>query len=262
MLLKKKIYKWLKPNSGALLQERIFNEFQVALTNNHSFPNRIELPSDFGKHLPERVIEILLAKLSYREDARVLDLGYANATASHLKMIQTLGQKTNIFGADIARPNFDTTPYYRSSIIADSVHLPFSDKSFDLIWCISTMEHFGMDNSAYTETYEIAQYQDTPALLEMVRLLALGGSILLTVPYGAFEDRGWMRNYDQVSWKKLLAHITPDTETKEWYFRHTYGRGWTEVAPEELQYTGYYDQRNAGAAGLAVAYITKPLPTH
>ena len=43
------------------------------------------------------------------------------------------------------------------------------------------------------------------ALDELVRVLTPGGTLFLTVPYGAAEDHGWFRQYDRdavISWAR------------------------------------------------------------
>jgi hypothetical protein len=91
----------------------------------------------------------------------------------------------------------------------------------------------------------------------MLRLLKKSGTLLITVPYGKYEEHGWLRNYDQHRWQDLLGAARPQATVRELYFRHTYGNGWTTASPEELRYVGYYDQANAGAGGLAAALIVK-----
>ena len=143
------------------------------------------------------------------------------------------------------------------SILGDITNISLPDNSFDLIWCISTFEHFRMDNSGYTDNFSKNNGMDIQAIKEMVRLLAIGGSVLITVPYGKWEDHGWFRNYDKEHLQSLLNVIRQKTTIREWYFKHTFGSGWSMVKPDELRYVGYYDQNNSGSGGLAAIYITK-----
>ncbi len=98
---------------------------------------------------------------------------------------------------------------------------------------------------------------DLLAVREMLRILVPGGRLLISVPYGRFEDLGTQKNYDKEHWQSLLTLGKTTAEVREWYFRHTFGQGWHEVPSEELRYVGYYDQANAGAGGLAVTMMTK-----
>jgi SAM-dependent methyltransferase len=244
---------------GMKLQKNIFKEFRRATSQDCSnFPADISLPSDYGKAMPERVVEILFAKLSYRIGSNVLDVAHANAMDCHLKMLKILPQPNNITGIDIAKPYYDWSLYYKESVKDDITNTSFEDEVFDLIWCISSMEHFGMDNSSYTKDYKnVNSNMDKIAMEEMLRLLKKGGSLLVTVPYGKYEDHGWLRNYDEETWQEVLNTARKKAKVQEWYFKHTFHKGWFFVKSEELKYTGYYDQANFGTGGLAVAYITK-----
>lgn len=248
----------LQPDSKVTLQRRIAAEFDRALLlPQPDFPSRLRLPPDYGKGLPERAVELLVARLSYRSGLSVLDVGHAYATRAHLHMLRSLPEPRCLTGIDIAAPSYDTKPYYQRSISADVTASGLPDDTFDLIWCISSLEHFGMDNSAYTEQFERTQEHDARAMREMVRMLVPGGTLVVTVPYGRYEDLGTQRNYDAERWQALLSTIRPKTRVAEMYFRHTYGSGWGQADPQELRYVGYYDQANAGAGAIAVAHISK-----
>lgn len=54
------------------------------------FPTRLHLPPESGKGLPARVVELRIARLSYRHSVSVLDVGQAFARRSHLHMLRSL----------------------------------------------------------------------------------------------------------------------------------------------------------------------------
>lgn len=230
---------------------------QAAEINRDSFPSGITLPVPFGVGLNERAVELMFARLLYAPGKQVLDIGHANAKPSHLKFLAELPAPRELTGIDIAEPVYDTRPYYKKSIRADITQNPFENDTFDVIWCISTLEHFGMDISMYTDSF----IQDTglagKALSEIVRMLKPGGKLLLTVPYGRYEDLKWLINYDAAHWNRLLDVVRSRTNINEWFFRHTHDKGWHQVEPGVLVHTGYNDQFNFGAAGLAVAVMEK-----
>jgi len=43
----------------------------------------------------------------------------------------------------------------------------------------------------------------------MLRLLKKSGTLLITVPYGKYEEHGWLRNYDKHRWQELLGAARP-----------------------------------------------------
>lgn len=243
-----------KPN----LQTKIARELHRALALDQSgFPNIVVLPEFYGKGMPERTVEILMARLAYAPGKKVLDVGYANAMESHRAMVAALPTPRHLTGLDIAEPVYDAGLYYEHLAQADITRTPFDDGLFDLIWCVSALEHFGMDNSGYIKEFSRIPAMDAQAVREMLRILAPGGRILITVPYGRFEDHTTHKNYDRDHWQILLDIARQVGHVREWYFRHTHGRGWHEVPAAELQYVGYFDQANAGAGGVAVTLITK-----
>jgi SAM-dependent methyltransferase len=241
------------------MQQRIAEEFDRARAlEQPEFPACLQLPPLYAKGLPERAVELLIAWHSYRPGLRVLDVGHAYAMLCHLHMIRALPQPRRLTGVDIANPQYDSRPYYQASLIGDITRSTIPGESFDLIWCISALEHFGMDNSLYTSQFDQTSGQDARALGEMVRILAPGGTLVVTVPYGRYEDHRTMKNYDAQRWQALLETVRSKARVREMYFRHTFGAGWAQAESPELRYVGYYDQANAGAGAIAIAYITKP----
>ena len=240
------------------LQGRIFREMEAARRSPQpSFPKELRLPKDFAKSMPERAVELLLATQTYKPGARVLDVGHANAQKCHLLMLKTLAEPRRLTGIDIAPPTYDVGEYYERTISGDITRIPEADGSFDVVWCISTIEHVGLDNSAYTTDFTLEGNADMRAARELLRVVAPGGTLLLTVPYGRSENLGWSRNYDRARWQAMLDNFRPSADVHELYFRHTYGRGWEPAPPEELAYVGYYDQANYGAGAMAAVVVTR-----
>lgn len=238
------------------LQLMIFREAARGFVLEQSdFPRTLLVPRVYGQGLPERVVELLLVRTTYLPGARVLDVGHSNIMECHRLLLQTLASPKHLIGIDIASPTYDTSVLYEQSIQGDITSTPFPSGSFDVIWCVSTLEHVGMDNSVYTKNFASHQGMDRVALREMVRLLAPGGTLLVTVPFGLYENHGWFRNYDAATWQDLLSSVRGDVEVHELYFGYAPDRGWEAISPEALSSTEYHAYANAGAAGLAVALI-------
>lgn len=248
----------LAPWRSHRLQSRIFREaIDGAAALSAGFPAGATLPKPFGQGLPERVVELALARLLYKPGARILDVGHAYAMTCHRRTVAALPAPRHFTGIDIAEPTYNTRPLYESSLRADIVASQLPAASFDQVWCISTLEHFGMDNSGYTTTFTRESSLPQRALAAMLGLLKPGGILLITVPFGRFEDHGWQVVYDEERWTNLLAPALSMASLDRMYFRHTAGTGWQVVPPAELAFTGYYDQANAGAAGMAAAILTR-----
>jgi ubiquinone/menaquinone biosynthesis C-methylase UbiE len=219
------------------------------------FPSSVVLPKEYGRRMNERVIELLIAKLTYRPGAKVLDVGHANIMTAHARMLKSLPRPIDITGLDIAPASESIRALYTNSVVGNITETEFNDESFDLIWCISALEHFGMDNSVYTDQFTLDMEMDMNALKEMTRIVRKGGTIYVSVPYGKFENHGWLKNYDRIRWQKLLDVARPSSRIDELYFKYSDEHGWSTSGPEELSNTGYLDHRNTGASGLAVALV-------
>jgi len=249
----------IHPLKARLRERRIHTSARtVARMNRNAFPGTFNLPIPYARGLNERAVELAFAQLLYSRDQEVLDIGHANAKPSHLAFLSGFTCRENLTGIDIGQPVYDATRYYKQSVRADIVNHPFPENSFDVIWCISTLEHFGMDIATYNEDFTLDDQLPARALRAMLRILKPGGRILLTVPFGRYENHGWFINYDAAHWRALIDHVRNQARISEWYFAHDGDSGWRLVTGESLANTGYHDQANYGAAGLAVAVIEKP----
>jgi SAM-dependent methyltransferase len=252
------VFKKIKASiRGKRVNSKILSEVGRALELNRGNDGTIRLPAQYGRNLPERVIEILFARSYYKPGLKVLDVGCSNAMESHLRMVRNLAPPRNIVGIDISIPSERTRRYYDRFLHESIVSSRIEAGSFDLIWCISALEHFGMDNSSYTDRFILSEEMDVQAVKEMIRILAPGGRLLVTVPYGKYENHAWFRNYDGDHLRTLLAPVERHADIQASFYRHTHGTGWRVATVEELEHVGYYDQSNGGGAGLAVLTATK-----
>lgn len=239
------------------INANILSEVERALELNRGGDGTIRLPAHYGRNLPERVIEMFFARLYYKPGLKVLDVGCSNAMESHLRMVRDLAPPRNIVGIDISVPPEKTRRCYDRFLHESIVSSGVETGSFDLIWCISALEHFGMDNSSYTDRFVLSEDMDVQAVKEMVRILARRGRLLVTVPYGKYENHAWFRNYDRDHVRNLLSPMECHADLQTSYYRHTHGTGWCVATVEELEHVGYYDQANGGSAGLAVITAIK-----
>jgi len=256
--MKKHLRQFVQALRERNIQNSIVSEYRRALREgSYDFPDSILLPPHCGDGLPERVIELLLSRLSYQSQKAILDVGHAYAMECHRTMISDLSKGRSITGIDIADPAYDTAPYYIRTVKASITNAPFQNNTFDIIWCISALEHFGMDNSGYTTDSVIDGQLAERAFREMVRVLKPEGQLLVTVPYGKFENHGWFRNFDENCLTELLNSVRSDVLVHKRYFRHLRGSGWVIAKPEELVGVSYAEEGNSGAAALAAVLLTK-----
>jgi predicted SAM-dependent methyltransferase len=127
-----------------------------------------------------------------------------------------------------------------SYLFEDLRSSPFKDEWFDAIACVSVIEHVGMDNTIYSNSN--AHRESRPldylvAIRELKRIMKVGGSLFITVPFGAYEDHGWLQQFDSKLLASLITEFAPQGIDKM-FFRYTM-QGWQvsrEDACEDLSY--------------------------
>jgi SAM-dependent methyltransferase len=140
---------------------------------------------------------------------------------------------------------------------ADLRHLPYRDHWFSTVVCLSTIEHVGMDNSLYGAAGHRRFDPDVEArnsVIELSRVLAPAGTLLLSVPFGEASDRGWFRVFDERS-LRLLTDLPCWSESRVRVFRCAEG-GWREVAPEAARDAGYNEPHAGPGKRTAPAWVS------
>jgi SAM-dependent methyltransferase len=156
----------------------------------------------------ERAIEIPWALARYRGEPDVLDVGYALAPAVwHAALAAAAPEE--IVGVDLLTTD---VPSFRS-VVADVRNLPFESESFDVAFCISTLEHIGGDGPRGDRPGALE------ALLELRRVLRPTGRLLLTVPCGVPESHDGFVQREPAWWLELFdnaAFSAIETEVYVW----------------------------------------------
>lgn len=157
----------------------------------------------------ERLVEIPWVLARYRGEARVLDVGYANAEPAYLEALAEAAPD-EVVGVDPAAAAVAGV----RGVEGDLRALPFPDGAFDVVFCVSTLEHVGRDNRVYGANEERDETGIPQALRELRRV---GRRILLTVPTGAAEDHGWFVQHDVATWRRLFAEAELEIVEDEVY---------------------------------------------
>ena len=100
---------------------------------------------------------------------------------------------------------------------ADVRELPFGEGAFDLVLCVSTLEHVGADNTGYGLDAEDDEASRLTALRELRRVLTPRGRLLITVPCGGPGDYGWFHQDDVRGWTRLFTRAGFFVEEQEAY---------------------------------------------
>jgi len=207
-----------------------------------------------GSPLPtdttERVVEIPWVLSRIGDERRVLDVGYAFASGEYLSALLDL-EIPELHGVDLATAFVPDMHRAR----ADIRRLPYRDGAFDLVLCISTLEHIGHDNTQYGLPFERREHgQDAVALAELARILSPTGRLLISVPFGRDEERGWFKQYDFESWNELLGRAGLTAAEQE-HFKLA-EQGWEPVAdPRTMGLLSYGDGVPAAKGVLCAALV-------
>jgi SAM-dependent methyltransferase len=212
------------------------------------------LPQEpFGVGDTERCIEIPWALSCYRGEKRVLDVGYANAEERYLEGLRSLGIP-QLYGLDrIKKYVAGIIP-----VVGDIRKTDFPDGFFDLVFCISTLEHVGRDNSIYFQATEPRDdLGDFKSINEISRIIRKNGRIVLTVPFGKFCDYGWFIQYDWKRWNALIEASGCISISQNFFI---YQNGWQKCSPRDLEEILYKDNCASAAAGLVCVLLEKKCP--
>lgn len=138
---------------------------------------------------------------------------------------------------------------------ADLRSLPYRDEWFPVVLSLSTLEHVGLNNALYGAVAGAVPQAPDPgaeaarAMRELHRVTIRGGTVLVSVPFGARSNRGWFRIFDAEDLHRIVAG--PGwTNIHARYFRAR-REGWRECTSEEAKDAGYNEP--AGRRGLQTA---------
>jgi O-antigen chain-terminating methyltransferase len=202
-------------------------------------PRELQAPASSD----ERAIEIPWVLARYDAEPRVLDVGYAFAEPAYLTGLLALGAP-ELAGADLAEAE---VPGLRS-VLGDVRALPLASDSFDLILCISTLEHVGRDNEVYDVDAPREEQGDEAALRELRRVLTREGRLLVSVPTGEHDDQGWQLVRTPGDWIAVFEAAGFAVYEDELYVRDN--DGWRTATATEVQ-DASYGEHGAGAVLLA-----------
>ena len=203
-----------------------------------------EYPSleHFESVVTDRVVEEPWAASKVQPGERVLDVG--SATSRYLREMPA---GCRIYAIDLR-------PTRRQPGVAvlrgDLLRAPFNSGSFDVVTCISTIEHVGCD--VYGQGPD--EFGDEVAMRHMRRLLRPGGRLLLSAPFGRRNVNAWLRIYDWRSFRRLISGFRPISLQ---YYRRE-GDEYVPCRREEIAGAGF-DWTNVRSDGVVLAELT-PAP--
>lgn len=244
-------------------KERLLEQVFADASLMEAFRRGASLPEGFGHRLDERIVEYpwVLAQLT-TGSGLILDAGSTLNKAFLIDHRLLADRRILIYTLET---DWITLNPRISYVFGDLRDMILRDGSAASIVCISTLEHVGF-------TYEYATYsrhrpwpEADPdsflrALAEFRRLLQPGGELLLTVPYGRYEDHAWLQQFDAEGIQRIKDGFAGTTAAEAYYRYHP--DGWQRSAPEDCADLAYFNihegngfDADHAAAARAVACV-------
>ena len=211
----------------------------------------------FGAWVDERIVEyswMLQGLDSPKREGRLLDAGAGLNVELPLVILKRRGW--NVSSITLKRERFavEGVEYFEG----DLRHLPFPDKYFEAVCCLSTLEHVGMNNGRYASG-QLAQRSDCSdwklAVLEMWRVTALGGALRITMPCGRAADHGWFQVFPPsvaIAIKECVVDATINCQ----YFIHT-EHGWEKSCAEAMSNCECWDPASSNDTSVPRAAFSE-----
>lgn len=198
------------------------------------------LPPGYGFGIDERCIEYPWVMARLTGLSRLLDAG---SSLNHEVMLD-LPLLTDV-ELHILTLAPETSCFWRrgiSYLYSDLRDIPIRTGFYSGIVCVSTLEHVGFDNTMYAArpgatAPASGSYLD--AVLELRRVLAPGGSLYVTVPFGCRQDFGSFRVFDSDRLQRVIAAFDPSSVESE-FFRYS-PQGWSRADEDECRDSRYVE---------------------
>lgn len=205
------------------------------------FLNNKRLPSSYGYRLDERLIEYpwVFARLSQGKTI-LLDAGSA---LNHKFILESPVLKNkDIVIYSLSPENVFRRPNV-SYIYGDLRNTVLRNEIFDEIVCISTLEHIGMDNTHfYTQDFRFKESRPNDykiVIEEFRRLLKPNRKLFITVPFGRYEDLGWLQQFDYQRVQEIKEVFRPFSSNVS-YFKFSKD-GWQIVDADACSDCSYFN---------------------
>jgi SAM-dependent methyltransferase len=215
------------------------------------------VPDNYGIGLDERIVEYpwIISNLSNGSSV-FLDAGSTFNFKILLEHPVVSAKNISIYTYSPEGENFNEKKI--SYIYGDLRSIPFKNELFDEIVCQSTIEHIGMNNRIYGYDLDIvSDHKENNeyliALNELLRVLKTGGKLLLTFPFGKFENHGFFQQFDNKMLGKIEQVLIQNGKYELSFFRY-FKIGWKYVKQEDAEDAESYNphtgvgKMNDGAA--------------
>lgn len=202
----------------------------------------IEASKPFGLFLDERIVEYpwLISKIK-NIDGCLLDAG--SVLNFNYLLHNTALRNKKIFISTLAPEKHAYWNYGISYVYEDMRDICYKDNYFDMVTCLSVIEHVGMDNTKLY-TCDPLKNEQTPTtyltlIAELRRVIKSGGTLFLTIPFGKHQNYGWLQVFDGSMVDLIIKEFKPST-CVESYFKYSRS-GWESCSRTDAVDCEYFD---------------------
>lgn len=219
--------------------------------------NLNNLPDKYGYRLDERIVEYpwIINNLS-KTSGKLLDAGSTfnfDFIVDHPMIVSKEMSIYTFYPEERA--------FYKNRIsypFGDLRNLPFRSDYFEEIVCQSTLEHIDMDNSMYgygkIDHSDIPQksYEYLKVISELIRVLQPLGTLLMTFPYGRFENHGFFQQIDKEMLDKIENNLSLEGDFTKTFFKYL-PNGWICSKQDDCDRSESYNPHTGKGKGADFA---------
>ncbi len=203
------------------------------------------LPTGYGIGIDERCVEYpwLLANLGQRSDV-LLDAG---STLNHDYILNHRVLQGKLIHVLTLAP--ERSCFWKKGIsylFHDLRDIPIRNDYYDVIACISTLEHIGCDNRQYTRIDAYSEHRVKDFILTMKefrRVLKSGGILYLTVPFGVRRHFGTFQQFDLNLLSRAIKAFGEAREVSKIFYRYKV-EGWNVAEAMDCSKSEYVEWIN------------------
>jgi len=208
-----------------------------------TFKDGLSLPAGYGVGVDERCVEYpWLFSCFPASPGKVLDAG---SVLNYDYILDQPAIKEDDLTILTLGPEAGACYYIKgvSYLFADLRDTPIRDNFFDFIVCLSTLEHVGMDNTIFTNNSRYKENRPTDFVMvmnEFRRILKPRGTLLLSVPYGKYQNMGMQQQFDKALLTEAMEAFGPVDRSSMTFYQYQ-SSGWQVAREDECCEAQYND---------------------
>ena len=215
------------------------------------------------QYIDERIVEIpwVIKKLNLHHKKKILDAG---CTLNYAYLIdEILKNENKLTYVNLYPEKFADKRTMVSYIQSDITKLNIEDETFDVVTCISVLEHIGFNNEIYDtsgkEKIDFIMNENLylKGIREIKRVLKKEGILYLSIPYGKQSLFNNLQQFGFEKTKEIIDIFQPSSHTILYYKYFDDKKKWCEVSSEICKNTlPIFNKQNTVISANSVALIT------